>query len=95
MHQISNIPPRRRIQPLPDRIGGLVAKQPPGLADIGQGMPDVAGAEITVDRVCYVEIRVLGLHALADEGEELVQCGALAKGHVVDLIHRLVILWRP
>ena len=90
--QIFHIPPRRRFQPLPYRIRGLVAKQPFRLADISQGMPDVAGAEIAVDRVWHVEMRALGLHAVANKGEKLVQGGTLAKGHIVDLIDRFWIL---
>jgi hypothetical protein len=52
-------------------------------------MSDVAGAEVAVHWICNLEGRAQLRDSVSDEDEELVQGGALAKGHFVDLTHSL------
>jgi peptidoglycan lytic transglycosylase len=49
----NNIPPipiHREFQPVANPMGWTVAQQPLGLANVSQGMPDVAGTEILMNR---------------------------------------------
>jgi len=69
-------------------VRGRVAQQALRLADVGLAVAHVAGAEIAVHGL-HGGFHAVGGQVVAQQGEQGVECGAVADGHVVDLVARL------
>lgn len=67
-------------------MGRLIAKQLTSFTDIRLGTHDIASSEIAVYRLNVFQGGVLGGQAVAQEGKEFVQIGAVADCHVIDLV---------
>jgi hypothetical protein len=66
------IPRHRQFKPFPYALRGGVAQQALRLADVGQAVADVTGAEVAVDGLGIMQVRVQGEQVGFDLGEEVV-----------------------
>lgn len=67
-------------------MAGLVTQQLAYLAGIGQGMADIAGAEVAVDGLGRLQVGVAGGQVVPQVLVKLVEAGAFAHRHVVHLV---------
>jgi DUF1009 family protein len=65
---VGAVPIEGGIQPLIDAMRGAVAEESARLFDVGQGMADIAGAEIAVGGFEGAEMGVVRREAIAQEG---------------------------
>src|SRR5690606_22100210 len=86
--QEPDIPGHGGLQPAQDVVGRLVAQQLARLAYVGLRMAHVARAEIGIYRR-FVVAHALAAQRLGQELVQLVERGAAAVRHVVDLVHAL------
>src|SRR6266850_547682 len=84
--EISSIPLQRCVQALFYAVGRRVAEVASGFGDVGDGVADVAGAEVLVLRSAGLEVRIMRQEAGAEYFEEGIQARAVAKADVVNLV---------
>jgi len=80
------IPRQGPFEPLADAVRWLVAEQTACLRDVCEAVADVAGAERAMHGLCAGEMRMVRCEQSVNFGVEVVECGPLADGYVVDLV---------
>ena len=84
-----HIPTRRRLDAAGNAVGGFIAQQALGFAGVCQAVAHIARAEVAVFRLGAGR-HAKGHQVVAHQGKKLFEGGAVAHGHVVDLISGLV-----
>lgn len=84
-----HIPTRRRLDAVGNAVGGLITQQALGFAGVGQAVSHVARTEVAVFGL-GVGWHAKGHQVVAHQGKQLFEGGAVAHGHVVDLVSGVV-----
>jgi len=66
-------------------VRGGVTQQTPGFANVGLAVAHVASAKVAVSGL-HVCADAVGGQVAAQQAEQIIQCGAVAYGYVVDLV---------
>lgn len=72
-------------------VGGRVAEQASGFANVGLAVAHIAGAKAAVNGL-HTGADAVGGKVAAQQTEKGIEGGAVAHGHVVDLVHGLGVL---
>ena len=75
---------------LSQSVPGRVTQQALNLADVGPAVAHITGAKVAVHRLS-IGVHAVGGQVATQQGKQFVKCGAVAHGHVVDLITRLCV----
>ena len=83
---LGDVPRHGQRQPLADALGGRVAQAGGGFADVGQAVAHIGGAKVAVHGLGILQVQVAWQQIAPQPGIQFVQRGAVAHGHVVNLV---------